>query len=366
MGHLIGIDIHRRGVHALQLTAARQGAAVRALAHLPLEIELGGATEQIKALVPVARAIKKMNAFKGKRAVVCLPPEYLSTFPVTFDISPDQPLEAALIQACRQQLALPVEEAVIDYLSVQEITHQGQAHKRQASIVAARQDQIQGFIQVFRRAGLRIQVIDLGLAALLRLHTAKHTLSDQGTVFVHMGGETTVLAVATQNHVMAHRTLTWGADRLQRRLAENMGINPESRQTLFLMHKYGLDYNVSLQRQAEGADEEDANKPKDQNTCRVVAQILEPCIVELVHELYQIIGYARSVASRIQLDEICLYGLSNQISHLGAYLEKRMQITTHCIDPFDGIGLPDGFEPGGSTVLANYVNALGLALREER
>ncbi len=363
--HPIGIDISSRGVCALQLRQTRDGVKVRTMARLPLDLRCTGTDEEIESLSPSLSTLRRSFPFQGKFAVVSLPPEYLATFPVTFETEPHQSVESALVQACRKHLSMPVSEAVIDYMHIQE-TGTGAERRHHASVVAAPRNRIRQLMRVCHRSGLTVGVIDAGLAALVRLHEKSIGLFETPTILVHMGDENMLLAVVSRSEIIAHRHLNWGMGRLQRRLAENMDIAPDTPSVLKMLSDYGLMHDTRHASSDASPDASPASDGLDRNAQRIVSQILVPCLEDLIHEIYQMIGYTRSQTPDIQFEQICLYGLANTIRDLAPYLHQRLQIPTQGVDPFERLNLLGDSALTDSTARHSYLYALGLSMREAK
>ncbi len=357
----IGIDIQCDGIRALQLMSNHQGLNVRASAHLPLKDPLTGSGEDLEALTPLVRALAGLRTFKGRRIVVSLPHEYLYVFPVTIEITGHTPFETVLAQACGKHLSFPLEQAVIDYFCVEK-TDAESGRKLRVTVVAAHREQVHKVIHTFKQARLSVEIIDYGLCGLIRLHNHIHTLTEAPVVLVHMDMASTLLAVATKTTIVAHRQLDWGMGRLEQRIAEMLQLDTEGDQGRTMLKNYGVDYD-GLQN-TDGPPEKGALQPHgdDIAAMRVVSQILAPNMEELVQELFQVIGYARSVSHQIQFQELWLYGRANEIKNMGPFLKKHLGFPAHQMDPFKKLGLGHGdlFEGGDANA---YIHALGLTLR---
>lgn len=357
----IGINFQREGITALQLKTDRHGISIRAAAHLPLEKPLGETLEDLGNLRPLIRELVRQHAFKGKKAVVSLPHDDLHAFPVTIETTPQLPLETALAQACSKHLSFPLDQAVLDYFCIEKMPDAG--HKLRVTVVAAHRERIEKVVEIFKQSGLRIQVIDYGLCALIRLHNHIHPLTDAPSVLVHMDESSTLLAVATRSEIVAHRQLDWGIGRLARRIAEALQLDDKTQQPRSMLLDYGVDYDALQDGHGTPRKKKNPPAPDEIAALRVVSQILVPSMEELVRELFQIIGYARSLSPQIQFRELWLYGRANEIKNLGPFLEKRLRIPTYTMAPFEKISLASMTAVDADDLNA-YVGALGLSLRE--
>jgi type IV pilus assembly protein PilM len=358
----VGIEIHSRGVCALQMRKTASGMSIGAVQQLPLDMRCTGTPEEIEALGPSLRQLRRLLPHSNGRAVVSLPPEYLAMFPVTFEVEPHQTMESALIEACRKHLSMPLSEAVIDYLHLQQTGEKGRGQLR-ASVIAAPRSRIEQIVRVFHKNRWRIDVIDTSLSALVRLQVLSHSLNEQPSILVHLGQETIVLAVVSHMEIIAHRHLNWGMGRLRRRMATNMHLSADAPSIPHLLHQFGLSYHLNRKRADSQESAEQPDHGLDRSAPRIVFQILVPYLEDLLLEMYQMIGYTRSQWPDIRFEQICLYGMANGIKDLAAYLQQRLRIKTHNVDPFERLGLLGEDPAMAPEARSPYVFALGLALR---
>jgi type IV pilus assembly protein PilM len=336
---------------------------IGAAQQLPLDLPGSGSKEEIDTLGPRLKQLRQRMPRRAKRAVVSLPPEYLTAFPVTFEVDPHQAMETALLEACRKHLSMPLSEAVIDYLHLRRTGEKGRRQLR-ASVIAAPRSRIEQIVRVFHKSGWRVEVIDTSLSALVRLQGLTHSLTEAPSILVHLGQESIVLTVVSNQEFMAHRHLNWGMGRLRRRMANNMHLAPDSPSIPNLLHQYGLSYHFN-QRSANSQEmpEQPPVAGLDRSAPRIVFQILVPYLEDLLLEIYQMIGYARSQSPEIQFEQICLYGMANEIKDLTIYLQQRLRIKTHGVDPFERLGLLNAGPSMAPETRSLYLYALGLALR---
>jgi len=122
----------------------------------------------------------------------------------------EKELDAAIRFQTADAIAMPLEEAVIDYQVVGEAMSSEGRKTLRVIVVAARASMIDRFLDAMRRAGLRPEGIDLNAFALVRTSMTRATPEDGAKVLCHLGG-TTNLAVALANTCLFTRPLstTW-------------------------------------------------------------------------------------------------------------------------------------------------------------
>jgi type IV pilus assembly protein PilM len=149
-------------------------------------------------------------------------------------------LAAAVRFQAAEAIAMPLDEAVLDYQVVgQSVNHEGSARLR-VVVVAARQSMIERFVDGVRGAGLKPEGIDLNAFALVRALAkpekpqapgeaeAEAPLEPSARVYCHLGGVTN-LAVAVGSHCLFTRPLStdWAeeGDHVASALAEEIRLS---------------------------------------------------------------------------------------------------------------------------------------------
>lgn len=359
----IGIDIDDQHVYAAQFQQTRQGLAVRDLFYRKLNEPHVDSPEWEDALVSALKAASKNKRFRGKRAAIHLPARHVNCFPISFGIAAGEAIDVAMARECRKHLSFPLENAVIDYSSLIEVSS-GDKRRFKAFIVAAHRDQIDRHVSLLKRAGLSAETIDFDLSSLLRLHHYLYSLGDEPIVLCNIGQRQTLIAIVTKDNILAQRNTTWGIQGLLNRVETNLELPSDSRQSVELLATYGLKYDDHIQPPDGSGDSKNGTPGDGIAIYRTLFQILPPYVDVLVHELYQIFGYVRSKQSGIRFEKILMYGQANSVGALDRYLESHLGIPTESINPILKLNMADGCRFPDTAGGASFALALGLALRK--
>jgi type IV pilus assembly protein PilM len=133
-------------------------------------------------------------------------------------IEEESELAAAVRFQAAEAIAMPLDEAVLDYQVVGRGTSAEGSARLRVVVVAARQAMIERFVEGVRGAGLKPEGIDLNAFALVRALAGAEGPADAGAepvpagqelarVYCHLGGVTN-LAVAVGNHCLFTRPLS--------------------------------------------------------------------------------------------------------------------------------------------------------------
>lgn len=357
----IGIDIMDRNIYAAQFQVSREGLLIRELFHRELDNGHMDSAETDDALFSVLKEIAKNKRFRGKSVSICPPYRHIYSFPITFENDSNETIEEGMIRECRKHLSFPLEEAVIDYPSIIDVSS-GENKRFKAIIIAIKRSQVEAYIHLAKRAGLWLERIDFDLSSLLRLHNHLYVMRDDPLIICNIGYNHSLIAVASKNTIFAQRNTAWGIQHLLNRLEINLELSDNGNQTLGMLKNYGLYY--AHQKDSDGTvllekrgDNDDAKE-----VYRSVFQIIAPYVDELIHEFYQVTGYIRSEIERVKFEKVFLYGYGNSINYLDQYLEKTLNIPTECINPMMKFTLSDDSQLPDKSAGAPFALAIGLAM----
>src|SRR4051794_19571385 len=137
--------------------------------------------------------------------------------------------DAAIRFQTAETVAMPLDEAVIDYQTVGESTADGGVSHERILVVAARKAMILRLTDAARRAGLKPEGVDLSAFALVRTLAGSSHPDGEARVYCHLGGVANV-AVALGSNCLFTRPLTadWeGGDGAVESLAEELRMSIE-------------------------------------------------------------------------------------------------------------------------------------------
>ena len=356
----IGLDIGNRHIYAAQVKESRQGFSVRGLWHRELNGEVENLPEKSDTLVPLLREISKGKRFRGKKVIVNMPSQHMSSFPIHFQAGESEDLEEAIVRESRKYVAFPMEEAVIDYPSITSLSS-ADSNQYGATIIATRRDHIQQYLSMLKQAGLVAEAFDSGVCALIRLHNSLHDTMDNPVVLCNIGHTQSLLSIVTKDNILAHHHVAWGTHMLLQKLLINLEHLGGENKAEILLKKYGLLY----EDRENGEDGTDLSEDSEiDNMLRAIFQITTPYIEEVIHEVHKIIAYVRSEISNPVFEGIYLYGQATRIRNLDRYIERRLNIPTKLVNPFTSATLSDEDILLDTSEGAPFALALGLAMRK--
>jgi type IV pilus assembly protein PilM len=356
----IGIDITDQALYAAQFQNTRQGKVVGHLWRQRLEDgALGG--EPDEDLIPVLKRVAKARKLKGKQVNLHLPERHMNCFLVSFDLGADENIEEAIARECRRSLSFPLEEAVVDYASLMESSKKKRRFK--AALVAVRREIVDAYLNLSRKAGLSVGVIDLQLSSLLRLHQYLFKLTNNPVVLCNVDDTTTLLSVVTKQRILAQRQVHWGIQPIKKRLIANLELSDDE-QAADMLANYGLMHEKLTSATGKPPVNPGEEEDSDLVVYRTLFRLLSPYVEELIHELYQITGYVRSEMEAAQFEEIVLYGWASGFNYLDQYIQKRLNIPTKAVNPMTKLSWRVDSADLEDVAGSPFGPVLGLALRK--
>lgn len=354
----IGIHIGEDALYAAQFQPGGKEPKLRGLHRALFDGEGEGGAPSPDGLMSLFREISRTRRFSGGRIALHLPTQAVSSFPIRFQVAKNQGPEEAIVRGAMEHLSFPLGEAVIDYLSLAPLA--SGENEQKAIVTVVRRDLIEQYSSLAKRAGFALEVVDVPVCSLIRLHRALHGGSENSALLGHIGEARSHIAVLHKDDLIAERTIPWGIRTLLRKIATNMGFSEEEEEPLLLLRRYGLGYE---QRKGEKKDEAGGGDGPTENLYRVIYRIIAPAVEELVDEFHQMVGYLRSEERNTPFEGIYIYGHGLSVFELDRYMEGRLNIPTSLVNPMDKLkvagedGGRDGFEA------APFSLALGLAMR---
>jgi type IV pilus assembly protein PilM len=165
----VGLDIGSDSVKMLQLETVGQHLSVFAASRAPLPAAAREASPDLRlaAAGDVIRQLFRHGKFSGRRAVVALPREMLHVKNLRMPLIPPQELLPAVKFEARNIFPFDTDKAHLQILPAGEV-RQGIDVRQEVIVLAARQEDVDSFVEQVHRFGVAVESIDIEAAALYR------------------------------------------------------------------------------------------------------------------------------------------------------------------------------------------------------
>ena len=222
----IGLDIGTSSVRAAQVTVAKGSAVLDRFGQVPLPV---GAVRDGEVVDPdaVSKAIKQLwssTKFAKKDVVLGVSNQRVFVRLVDMPWMPAQDLKNALPYQVADLVPMPINEAVLDFVPLDEVKTDSSRQIR-GLLVAASQDMVLGAVRAVQKAGLKATTVDLTPFALLRSAGTADPLSQYGPeAVVDIGSRITNIVVHEAGVPKFVRILLLGGDDITASIVERLGI----------------------------------------------------------------------------------------------------------------------------------------------
>jgi type IV pilus assembly protein PilM len=201
----VGLDLD--GSYIAAVSVANGVIQEAASADMPAGLIRDGEVEDTEGLSHLIRDFMKANGF-GRNVWIGVANQQIAVR--SLDIPPiedaDERAAAVRFQAS-EAVAMPLDEAILDYQVIGQTTSAEGAGSMRVIVVAAREPMIMRLVDAVRGAGLRPDGIDLSAFALMRIIAPENEPEPApARVYCHMGGVTN-LAVGVGNTCVFTRPL---------------------------------------------------------------------------------------------------------------------------------------------------------------
>jgi type IV pilus assembly protein PilM len=227
----IGLDIGTSGVRAAELSFGKGEVTLEKFGQVALP---EGAVRDGEVVDPdaVAAAVKQLWAhtkFSSKKVVLGVANQKVIVRQVDLPWMPVDDLRKSLAFQVQDFVPMPVEQAVLDFHPLEELTGDGGNRVLRGLLVAASRDMVNASIEAVQKAGLSPVMVDLTSFAVVRsLADADHLgLGAPVEALVDVGARVTNIVVHQGGVPRFVRILLMGGQDVTDAVAERMGVPQE-------------------------------------------------------------------------------------------------------------------------------------------
>jgi type IV pilus assembly protein PilM len=258
-------------------------------------------------------------------------------------------LENAIRFRAEEVLPIPLDQAVLDYVVLdEEVRADGSEWKRILLVVAYR-EVVDRYLQACRRAGLQVVGIDLEAFALLRtLEAPTDRDSNAGAlVAVAIGHDRTTIAVSTGRHCEFARVLDWGGWSLNVAIARELDRAPSEVE--------------SIKRQLSFADTTDVEGLTAEQVAKTRNGI-QRALATFARELVSSLQFYQAQPGALGIGEVVLTGGTAHMDGLVDALGELVGVPIRLGDPFGRIAVGPKVETDGQP--GSVAVAIGLGIED--
>ncbi|MBU1932854.1 MAG: pilus assembly protein PilM [Candidatus Omnitrophica bacterium] len=243
-------------------------------------------------------------------------------------------LKSAIKFEAEKYIPFDVKDSIIDCA----VLDKGSSSSQRVLLAAARKNDVNALIALFKDAGLEISAIDIDSFALLNaFHRADIENKDESTyALINIGARFLNMNIITKGNAYFTRDILWGGIDVTSRIKDSSGL--------------GLDEAEALKR-----------KPSDKR--EEVIGIITPVLERFTSQVRMSLDYFESQFGK-NVERIYISGGTAYLFNIVDFLKDNVGVDTLMWNPFAGVKVSEAItEKAIKDTPAVFVVALGLALR---
>jgi len=337
-GHVIGLDIGATAVRAAFLTlSVRDGhpsVGMHGLGQtaLPVGAVVNGVVVDAAAVTAALKELWRVNDFGCHNVVLGVTNQQVIVRDLQMPVLPPAQIALALPFKARDVVALPLDQALIDFLPVgdpdQSTGLQG------GLLVAAPRAPILAAVQAVERAGLAVARVDLSNFAALRSIAGEHVAAE---AVIDLGAHLSDIVIHHHGIPRVVRTVTQGGDLLTASLGEAMELSRSDAE------------RAKIENGLTGSHTE-------------VARVLSAAIRPLLAEIRSSIQYSATSINGGQVESVALTGGAAALPGLGALLTEQLGVPVRIVPPLQHVRNGWGATPDPDVDGDGYATAVSVGL----
>lgn len=226
---LLGLDIGSSSVRAAEVSTKTDPPTMERFAsvELPRGSVAGG---EIADPAAVAGALKQLVAkgrFSVKRTAIGIGNQKVVVRQIDMPVMEEEELRGALQFQAQEYIPIPIEDAILDFQILEEVTDESGERVLKVLLVAAQREMVGGFVAVVQEAGLDPAVVDLNpFAAMRALASSTQLLGPrESEAIIDIGAGITNIVVHEQGKPRFVRILPMGGGDITDALVAGLSID---------------------------------------------------------------------------------------------------------------------------------------------
>jgi type IV pilus assembly protein PilM len=273
----------------------------------------------------VTAAIKQLwqNAkFSSKKVAIGVANQRVVVRQVEVPWLPEKELRKSLGFQVGEFIPMPIDQAVLDFDAVEEVTTEEGRRMLRILLVAANKDMVTTAVDVVARAGLEAVMVDLTPFAMIRSlggGSAAFNLDNEGEAIVDLGADVTNIVVHSHGVPRFVRVLMLGGRDLTDAVAERLGVDVPTAEATKLGMKLATD--------AMFVDAHPGSRA------------LETAASQWVEELRQSLDYYAAQEGSVRVRRVVLSGGGAQLDGLPQRLATAVRLPVVLASPLHSLKL---------------------------
>ena len=343
---LVGLKVGASQVAASHVVNNGSAKLVK-VARRPLDrgVVVGGEVRDVAALAQALDALFAEHKLPRRGVRLGLATNRIGVRAFDVDgISDERQLDNAIRFRAHEEVAIPVDQAVLDYHVVGETVDDEGNVSRRILLAAAYRESIERYVDACSAAKIELHGVDLEAFALLRaVAPAGQAEAEKpvALVAVSLGHDRSTLAISDGTVCEFTRVLEWGGGKLESAVAFELGVTPDEAREL--LHRASLEDATELDSQSAS-----------------VRQAVRGELQKLARELVASLQFYQSQSGSLAISEILVSGGTSRIPGLPEELQRLTRVGVRRADPLAHVDAQADVQSRDD--LASLAIAIGLGV----
>jgi type IV pilus assembly protein PilM len=253
-------------------------------------------------------------------------------------IDDERQLANAVTFRAHETLAIPMDQAVMDYHVVRSEETSDGGVSRRVILAAAYREPIDHFYAAFDAAGIELQAVDVEAFALLRAVAPQHAhdgAEQTAVVALALGHDRTTLAISDGAVCDFTRVLEWGGSRLDAAIARELGVT--------------IEEAAEIKESLSLSEDDDVANTRARNAVRAE-------LTNLARELVASLQFYQAQPESLALSEILVTGGTTRMPGVVDELERLVRARVRLADPLAAVNA------GGDVESRDDLGSLAVAI----
>ena len=339
---IIGIDI---GSSYIKIVKMKNGNKIAQLGieQLPEGVITQGRIEAQELLIRIIKDILKRNNISGKDCAVCISGNEIVIRELTIPDMEEEHIENNIRDEMVSFIPLKYEDYSVDYKIIEYIRGKdGSSGRLKLLVAAVPKRQAQAYVDVLKKAGLRVKYIDIvpNVASKLARGVLLASARDENRdiAIIDFGSQTTNITVTHKGDYSLHKTIETGGDYLTSTIAEKAGMSENQ------------------------AEEYKCNSNFFANNNDPLSQHVQNYFEFHLKEMHRILEFFKNRNNNRGVSQIYIMGGGSELRGLPGYLENNLGVSVFLLS--EALELFRGGR-NQTNYLGVLFNAIGATMRED-
>lgn len=276
----IGLEFGLQEMHLVQLERHSAGLAVKNYATAPYPESGQALLESPKKLKKFFDDVFSEHGVKGREIVTCMLPQHLKLTTLHYTCNGEQTDGDAILGQMKGRVEGELEDYVLDYVPIRQASRNG--GERSALVASVRRETVIDYLELLRKARLRVQALEIGPVAIKRLiGNMLVDRRDENVLVVNLGRTHSYLTVLSGRRLIFDHEVEFGEDLLVAHLCDNLDIDTDAGRRLLVMHGCADSAGSSLP----------VENAYDPEMAATIESILRPFFYKLVDDVNKALLY---------------------------------------------------------------------------